>query len=63
MQVLATTLLSVHNLLNTHFAGRLQLKEFNFRYLFMRQCRDVASGIDRHPDKTEIYFRLQIQGN
>ena len=30
MQVLATTLLSVHNLLNTHFAGPLQLKEFNF---------------------------------
>ena len=25
MQVLATTLLSVHNLLNTHFAGPLQL--------------------------------------
>ena len=24
---------------------------------------DVASGIDRHPDITEIYFRLQIQGN
>ena len=25
---------------------------------------DVASGgIDRHPDRTEIYFRLQIQGN
>ena len=37
MQVLATTLLSVHNLLNTHFAGPLQLKEFNFRYLFLRQ--------------------------
>ena len=27
MQVLATTLLSVHNLLNTHFAGPLQLKD------------------------------------
>ena len=26
-------------------------------------CRDIASGIDRHPDRTEIYFRLQIQGN
>ena len=24
---------------------------------------DVASGIDRHPDRTEIDFRLQIQGN
>ena len=23
----------------------------------------VASGIDKHPDRTEIYFRLQIQGN
>ena len=23
---------------------------------------DVASVIDRHPDRTEIYFRLQIQG-
>ena len=32
MQVLATTVLSVHNLLNTHFAGPLQLKEFNFSY-------------------------------
>ena len=62
MQVLATTLLSVHNLLNTHFAGPLQLKEFNFSYLFLRQwCRDVASGIDRHPDRTEIYFRLRYR--
>ena len=24
---------------------------------------DVASGIDRHPDRTEIDFRLQIQDN
>ena len=24
---------------------------------------DVASGIDRHPDRTEIYFRLQIQSS
>ena len=24
---------------------------------------DVALGIDRHPDRTEIDFRLQIQGN
>ena len=24
---------------------------------------DLASGIDRHPDRTEIYFRLQIQDN
>ena len=24
---------------------------------------DVASGIDRHSDITEIYFRLQIEGN
>ena len=61
MQVLATTILSVNNLLNTHFAGPLQLKEFIFSYLFLRQwCRDVASGIDRHPDRTEIDFRLQI---
>ena len=37
MQVLATTLLSVHNLLNTHLTGPLQLKEFNFSYLFLRQ--------------------------
>ena len=60
MQVLATALLSVHN----DYAGPLQLKEFNFSYLFLRQwCRDVASGIDRHPDRTEIDFRLQIQGN
>ena len=36
MQVLATTLLSVHNLLNT-LAGPLQLKEFNFSNLFLRQ--------------------------
>ena len=64
MQVLSTTILSVNNLLNTHFAGPLQLKEYNFSYLFLRQrCRDVASGIDRHPDRTEIDFRLQIQGN
>ena len=64
MQVLATTLLSVHNLLNTHFAGPLQLQEFNFSYLFLRQrCRDVASGIDRNPDRTKIDFRLQIQSN
>ena len=64
MQVLATTILSVHNLLNTHFAGPLQLKEFNFSNLFLRQlCRDVASGIDRHPNRTEIDFRMQIQGN
>ena len=63
MPVLATTLLSVHNI-NTHFAGPLQLKEFNFSNLFLRQwCRDVASGIDRHPDRTEIDFRLQILGN
>ena len=61
---ISQTLLSVLNLLNTHFAEPLQLKEFNFSYLFLRQsCRDVASGIDRHPDRTEIYFRLQIQGN
>ena len=34
-------------ILNTHFDGPLQLKEFNFSYLFLRQwCRDVASGID-----------------
>ena len=37
MQVLATTLLSVHNVLNTHFAGPIQLKELNFSYLFLRQ--------------------------
>ena len=36
-QVLATTLLCAHNLLNTHFAGPLQLKEFNFSNLFLRQ--------------------------
>ena len=24
---------------------------------------DVVSGIDRHPDRTGIYFGLQIQGN
>ena len=33
MQVLVTTLLSVH----TDYAGTLQLKEFNFSYLFLRQ--------------------------
>ena len=36
MQVLATTLLSVHNIKNP-FAGPLQLKEFNFSYLVLRQ--------------------------
>ena len=46
MQVLATTLLSEHNLLNTRFAGPLQLKEFNFSYLFLRQlCRDVHQAL------------------
>ena len=30
----------------------------------MKMIRDVASGIDKHPDRTEIDFRLQIiQGN
>ena len=24
---------------------------------------EAVTGIDRHPDRTEIYFRLQIQGN
>ena len=23
----------------------------------------IASGSDRHPDRTEMFFRLQIQGN
>ena len=31
--------------------------------LFIILCRDVASGIDRHPDRTEIYFRLQIESS
>ena len=48
-------------ILNTHFTGPLQLKEFNF--CLRQRCSDVASGIDRHPDRTEIDFRLQIQGN
>ena len=51
-------------ILNTPFAGSLPLKAFSFSCLFLRQsCRDVALGTDRHPDRTEIYFRLQIQGN
>ena len=36
MEVLATILLSVHNI-NTDYAGPLQLKEFNISYLFLRQ--------------------------
>ena len=64
MQVLASPLLSVHNIKYTRFAGPLPLKAFSFICLFLKQwCRDVASGIDRHPDRTEIYFRLQIQGS
>ena len=35
--------------------------------MVLEAATDVASGIDRHPDRTEIYFRLQIhihiQGN
>ena len=42
----------------------IQLKIIQYWWWFWRQwCRDVASGIDRHPDRTEIDFRLQIQGN
>ena len=40
----------------TIFRRSLYLFFFNF-------SRDVASGIDKHPDRTEIDFRLQIQGN
>ena len=28
-----------------------------------REEKILTSGIDRHPDRTEIDFRLQIQGN
>ena len=40
MEVLPTILLSVHNIiiLNTDYAGPLQLKEFSFSYLFLRQA-------------------------
>ena len=42
----------------------IQFKIIQYWWWFWGQwCRDVASGIDRHPDKTEIDFRLQIQGN
>ena len=42
----------------------IQIKIIQYWWWFWRQwCRDVASGIDKHPDRTEIYFRLQIQGN
>ena len=46
------------------FNALIQLKIIQYWWWFWRQwCRDVASGIDRHTDRTEIYFRLQIQGN
>ena len=42
----------------------IQLKIIHYWWWFWRQwCTDVASGIDRHPDRTEIDFRLQILGN
>ena len=42
----------------------IQLKLDNTILMIWRQwCRDVASGIDRHPDRTQIDFRLEIQGN
>ena len=68
MQVIAT---QVCIILNTPFAGLplsliafQRVMDWSFSCLFWRQwCRDVASGIFRHLDRTEIYFRLQIQGN
>ena len=59
-----------HILYNPTSAGLLvsnawiQLKIVQYWWCYWRHwCRDVASGIDRHPDRTEIYFRLQIHGN
>ena len=37
------------------FNALIQLKIIQYWWWFWRQwCRDVASGIDRHPDRTEI---------
>ena len=39
----------------------IQLKIIQYWWWLWRQwCRDVASGIDKHPDRTEIYFRLKF---
>ena len=37
----------------------IQLKIIQYWWWFWKQwCRDVASGIDKHPDRTEIDFRF-----
>ena len=39
----------------------IQLKIIQYWWWFWRQwCRDVASGIDRHPDRTEIDCRYRV---
>ena len=61
MQVLATPSSIVHN---TKYLDPYHWKHISSSCFFLRQwCRDVASGMDRHPDRIEIYFRLQMQGN
>ena len=61
MHVLATPFSTVHS---TKYLDPYHWSHIRFSCLLLRQwCRDVASGIDRHPDKTEIDIRLQIQGN
>ena len=56
MQVLATTLLSVHNFLNTHFAGPLQLKEFKFSYLLPARASEQGNVIG----SVRIYIYIYI---
>ena len=48
-----------YRLVNIEYPNSTQ----EYTILMMILCRDVASGIDKHPDRTEIYFSLQIQGN
>ena len=56
MQVLATPFLSVHD-------SKHSLLLDPYYCVCSWGSNVVASGIDRHPDGTEIYFGLQIQGN
>ena len=59
MQVLATTLLSVHNYYyTTHFAGLLQLKEFYFSYLFLPVCASEQGNVI---GSVRIYIYICVQ--
>ena len=46
------------------FNALIHLKIIQYWWWFRRQwCRDVASGIDRHPDRTEIDCRYRVIEN